>query len=326
MKISIITPVYNRADCIMRCMESATRSYIHITTGSEIKLIIEHVIVDDGSSDDTPIIIKEYQKTHPHVHLVEFHKNRGTNAARNAAVKAAQGEWCIILDSDDYFIDEALQIIIETMKTHPGYKHYMFAPDDMQPYYENNLIIKGANEMALLYPDFLNGHIGGDFIHVCNTEILRRYPFDERIRIYEGVFFLQFFREAQKMWFTNKIVTIRERNRQDSVTRDVIRTNRIVAKRTAISQELYLKNFETELEMLGMQRRLHKIRLELFDNYLLLGEYEKTKDLEKKMGLPQSSKERILRFCNAMHLGWLYRILLEGFLFFKYEVLKKELK
>lgn len=327
MKISIITPVYNRADCIMRCMESVSRSLKYILTmGNKTVHTIEQVIVDDGSSDDTPLIIKEYGEHHPHIHFIKFSQNRGTNAARNAAITAAQGEWCIILDSDDYFVDEALQIIIETMKTHPGYKHYMFAPDDMQPYYEKNLIINGANEKALLYPDFLNGHIGGDFIHVCNTEILRRYPFDERIRIYEGVFFLQFFREAQQMWFTNKVVTIRERNRQDSVTRDVIRTSRIVAQRTAISQELYLKNFETELEMLGMQRRLHKIRLELFDNYLLLGEYEKTKELEKEMGSPQSYKERILRFCNAMHLGWLYRYLLEGFLFLKYEILKKELK
>lgn len=331
MRLSIITPVYNRADCIMRCMKSVTSSFKRILTiegggGDKIDHIIEQIIVDDGSSDETPLIIKEYGKQHPHIHFIKFPQNRGTNAARNAAIRVAQGEWCIILDSDDYFVDDALQIIIETMKTHPRYKHYMFAPDDMQPYYEKNLIIKGANEKALLYPDFLNGHISGDFIHVCNTEILRRHPFDEQIRIYEGVFFLQFFKEAQRMWFTNRVVTIRERNRQDSVTRDVIRTSRIVAQRTAISQELYLKNFEIELEMLGMQRHLHKIRLELFDNYLLLGEYKKTKDLKKKMGSPQSSKERILRICNAMHLGWLYRYLLEGFLFLKYKVLKKELK
>lgn len=212
------------------------------------------------------------------------------------------------------------------MEQHTGYKHYMFAPDDMQPYYERNLIIRGANEKVLLYPDFLNGHIGGDFIHVCNTEILRRYPFNEQIRIYEGVFFLQFYREAQQMLFTNKIVTIRERNRQDSVTRDMIRTSREVAERSAISQELYLTHFETELEILGMQKRLHEIRLKLFDNYLLLGKYKKTKLLKQKMGNSKSRKESVLRLCEVMRLGWFYRFLLRGYLVMKYKVFRRSLK
>ena len=42
------------------------------------------------------------------------------------------------------------------------------------------------------------------FIHVCNTQILRNHPFDERLRIYEGLFFLMFYRDAKQMLFTNK--------------------------------------------------------------------------------------------------------------------------
>ena len=54
IKYSIITPVYNRADCIMRCMVSVSKSMQFLNGGGNI----EHVIVDDGSSDATCSIIE----------------------------------------------------------------------------------------------------------------------------------------------------------------------------------------------------------------------------------------------------------------------------
>lgn len=188
--------------------------------------------MDDGSSDATYNIVEKYAEYHPYVVFVKFPQNRGTNAARNEAIRRARGKWCIILDSDDYFVDDALLTISKTMKEHPQYKHYMFAPDDMQVYFQESPIIKGATQKVLLYPDFLNGYIGGDFIHVCNTQILRNHPFDERLRIYEGLFFLMFYRDAKQMLFTNKVVTIRERKREDSVSKDFLRISDAVIKRT----------------------------------------------------------------------------------------------
>ena len=96
---SIITPVYNRADCIMRCMQSVEKSMQTQFGGGNI----EHVIVDDGSLDSTVSIIEDYAKQHPHVVFVKFPQNRGTNAARNEAIRRAKGKWVVILDSDDYF-------------------------------------------------------------------------------------------------------------------------------------------------------------------------------------------------------------------------------
>ena len=47
--------------------------------------------------------------------FVKFDHNRGTNAARNEAIRIAKGKWSVILDSDDYFVDNALQVIVNTM-------------------------------------------------------------------------------------------------------------------------------------------------------------------------------------------------------------------
>ena len=288
-------------------------------------LEVEQIVVDDGSKDNTPQIVRQYADNHSWLRFISFPKNRGTNAARNAAIKAAKGDWCIILDSDDYFLPTALVTIISVMRKHEGYKHYMFAPDDMQPYYEQNQILKGCKEKTLLYPDFLNGYIGGDFIHVCNTEILRRHPFNEQIRIYEGLFFLMFYRDAQQMWFTNEVVTIRERNRNDSVSRESIRTKRVFIERNIQYAELMLENFEEDMKNLHMFRRLSNIKERLLENLLLISDYQKSKEILSSNDIVTNRKVKILKLVNALRLGFAYRCLLQTYLLIKYQVLHKRL-
>ena len=286
---------------------------------------VEQIVVDDGSKDNTPQIVRQYADNHSWLRFVSFPNNRGTNAARNAAIKAAKGDWCIILDSDDYFLPTALVTIINVMRKHEGYKHYMFAPDDMQPYYEQNQILKGCKEKALLYPDFLNGYIGGDFIHVCNTEILLRHPFNEQLRIYEGLFFLMFYKDAQQMWFTNEVVTIRERNRNDSVSKEFIRTKRVFTERSILSAELMLENFEEDMKNLHMLRRLSEIKERLLENLLLLSNYQKAKAILSSNDIVTNRKVKILKLVNALRLGFAYRCLLQTYLLIKYQVLHKRL-
>ena len=58
MKISIITPVYNREDCISRCIES-------VAAQSER---VEHWIINDGSTDATLSIVQQFTDKKPHIH------------------------------------------------------------------------------------------------------------------------------------------------------------------------------------------------------------------------------------------------------------------
>lgn len=282
------------------------------------------MIVDDGSLDSTVSIIEDYAKQHPHVVFVKFPQNRGTNAARNEAIRRAKGKWVVILDSDDYFCDTAISDIDQTIRENPSFGHYAFAADDMQGYYRDNLIIKGTSQKVLSYPDFLNGYVNCDFIHVMQREVLLRHPFDEELRIYEGLFFLLFYREVHQVLFTNKVVTVRERQRADSVSRDVIRTNIDVIRKKAKSQELMLQYFGDDLKLLGMTRRLHAIKVSLFENYILLGEYGKAKGLNISNSC--GKKEKILGVVYRSQTGWCYRLLLQSYLLLKYKLLKKKLK
>ena len=304
----------------MRCMESVTLSMQTEFGGGKI----EHVIVDDGSLDSTVSIVEDYAKQHPHVVFVKFPQNKGTNAARNEAIRRARGKWIIILDSDDYFCDKALADIDKTIRENPFFGHYAFAADDMQGYYKDNLVIKGANQKVLSYPDFLNGYVNCDFIHVIQREVLLRHPFDEQLRIYEGLFFLLFYRDVHQVLFTNKVVTVRERQRADSVSRDVIRTKKEIIRKNARSYELMLQYFGNDLEVLGMDRRLHAIQISLFEDYVLLGQYDKAKNLNITSFC--GKKEKLLLLICHTQTGWCYRLLLQSYLLLKYQLLKKKLK
>ena len=282
------------------------------------------MIVDDGSSDSTASIVGDYAKQHPHVVFVKFPQNRGTNAARNEAIRTAKGKWIIILDSDDYFCDTALSDIDKTMREKPSFGHYAFAADDMQGYYKDNLVIRGAKQKVLSYPDFLNGYVNCDFIHVMQREVLLRHPFDEELRIYEGLFFLLFYRAVRQVLFTNKVVTVRERQRADSVSRDVIRTKIDVIRKNARSQELMLQYFGDDLRQLGMSKRLHAIKVSLYEDYVLLGKYDKARYLNITSFC--GKKEKLLQVICRSHTGWCYRLLLQSYLLLKYQLLKKKLK
>lgn len=315
MKYSVITPVYNRADCILRCLESVTRNIGE-------REDVEHIVVDDGSTDNTLEIVSQYAAAHPHIVFHVFPKNRGTNAARNKAISLARGQWCIILDSDDYWDEKALETIDDTVCSHPEIRHFCFAPDDMQQSYDANPLLHGQHSVVLSFEDFLMERVGGDFVHVMQTEILRQYPFDEQLRIYEGVFFLSFFKEAQRILFTNTVVSHRERSREDSVSREFLRTNQTIVRRHIQAEELYENCFAKDLLALdGGEELLWGHQIDLLENYLLLQEYDKANMLIGEIRQKRLHKVPflLLLICK-LRLGGLLFVALRCYLFVKYRI------
>lgn len=92
MKISVIVPVYNMESYIERCLKSLVNQ-----TLSDIEIIV----VDDGSTDRSEIIIKQMQKVYKNIVYLKK-ENGGQATARNMALKIAQGEYIGFVDSDDW--------------------------------------------------------------------------------------------------------------------------------------------------------------------------------------------------------------------------------
>ena len=93
--ISVIMPTYNAAKWVSCTIDNlAAQTYPHF----------ELIVSDDGSQDDTVAVVrKKLAKSFKHPwQIIERGKNKGPSAARNLALKAAQGRWVQFLDSDDF--------------------------------------------------------------------------------------------------------------------------------------------------------------------------------------------------------------------------------
>jgi len=62
---------------------------------------VEIVVADNGSSDRTHAIVREYAERDPRFRLIDASERRGVSAARNAGVRAARGEFIVLCDADD---------------------------------------------------------------------------------------------------------------------------------------------------------------------------------------------------------------------------------
>lgn len=96
--VSIIVPVYNVAPYIQQCLDSI---------GMLGRNDIEIILVNDGSTDDSGAICKEYCEKWCNVRLIEK-QNGGLSDARNFGTEAAQGEYIYYLDSDDWLVPGAI--------------------------------------------------------------------------------------------------------------------------------------------------------------------------------------------------------------------------
>lgn len=112
-KLSIIIPVYNTEKHLKKCFDSIVNQ-----NNSEIEVIV----VNDGSTDNSEVIIKEYTNKYKDVFTYYKKGNTGVADTRNFGIKKATGEYIMFLDSDDYidkklydnikkYIDEDIELI-----------------------------------------------------------------------------------------------------------------------------------------------------------------------------------------------------------------------
>lgn len=106
-KVSVIVPVYNVCNYLKKCIDSVLNQ-----TMQDVQLII----VNDGSTDDSALIIDNYCKIHKNIDAI--HKNNeGVTLARETGLSFAKGEYILFLDGDDYLEKKALQILYEKAKS-----------------------------------------------------------------------------------------------------------------------------------------------------------------------------------------------------------------
>lgn len=93
--VSVIVPVYNTEKYLRQCLDSiVNQTYQNL----------EIIIVNDGSTDSSLAICKEYKNNDLRINIINK-KNGGLSSARNAGLKEATGDYVLFVDSDDFYDD-----------------------------------------------------------------------------------------------------------------------------------------------------------------------------------------------------------------------------
>lgn len=106
IKVSVIIPVYNVQAYLKQCLDSVL---------AQSMTDIEVICVDDGSTDDSLSILREYEEKDSRVRILE-QPNSGAGAARNLGLAHAKGEYLSFLDSDDFFEPDMLKTAYDCAK------------------------------------------------------------------------------------------------------------------------------------------------------------------------------------------------------------------
>ena len=101
--ISIVIPVFNVQHYLPQCLDT-----LDIQTGVNMEVIL----VNDGSTDDSLSVCKEYIQRNSNVVLIDK-ENGGLSDARNAGTKAAAGDYIYYLDSDDWLAPTAIKTLYD---------------------------------------------------------------------------------------------------------------------------------------------------------------------------------------------------------------------
>jgi glycosyltransferase involved in cell wall biosynthesis len=108
--VSVIVPTYNRADAVLRAIDSILRqSYPRV----------EAVVVDDGSSDNTADALADACRKDARVRHIRHSTNSGCAAARNTGISAAKGEYIAFLDDDDEFLPDNIRKRLAIFASNP---------------------------------------------------------------------------------------------------------------------------------------------------------------------------------------------------------------
>ena len=171
-KISVIMPAYNAGKYISTAIDSVLQQNAVGLTGEEL---LELLVVDDGSTDDTVNIVEKFCYRDTRVHLFRNPRNQGVTWSRNYAVTRATGEYVAFLDSDDWWEAGKLErqlALIQAKQCVLVYTGRELMDEEGNSLHRN---IRVPEEVD--YRQLLRGNIIPCSSVLLQSEIARKHPF-----------------------------------------------------------------------------------------------------------------------------------------------------
>lgn len=184
-KISVVIPVYNGELWIKRCVESL----LNQICGK--KYTLEIIIVDDGSVDNSPIIVDRYESSHPEIKVIHS-SNKGVSVARNKGIQIATGEYITFVDVDDYvdpeFIDKMMDGIENDIDIISGGFNAEYTKATIKKVYPKTEI-RGKEDILRTFFEgkLININVWGK---VYKTTIAKKVLFNDKYKVGEDKLYL----------------------------------------------------------------------------------------------------------------------------------------
>ena len=204
IKLTTIIPLFNGEKYIINCLECVTRQGLEPNEH-------EIIVVDDGSSDNGPALVRKFKEGYPNVILISK-ENGGVSSARNVGIDNASGEYIHFMDADDRLIDDSYSYLL---KEGGGASIIQFGSITVDNRIKTEEVINQYNENPVWTHfgstnDYINAHGSLIFVWGClyKHTLLKEVRF-RPYRISEDVLFnIDLLCKFQKISFsvTSKIV------------------------------------------------------------------------------------------------------------------------
>ena len=184
--LSVIIPNYNKGKYIGKCIQSVLEQSL---------LPDEIIVVDDCSTDDSLLVLEKIVKQGKDINILRLEKNGGVSQARNAGLKAAQGEYVTFLDADDYYANQdklinEMRLIQEKGEDIVAYSRLVFVKEDglvtQQPFIKKRCYLEGNIFGRMLTGRFQIVSIARDYC-VKRKNLLEVGGYNEDRNLYEDL-------------------------------------------------------------------------------------------------------------------------------------------
>lgn len=209
--VSIVIATYNRAWCITRAVDSVLKqTYPNY----------EIVIVDDGSTDDTEGVVRGLGSDK--IRYFKFEKNQGQMPAKDFGIKQCEGEWIIILDSDNEMVEHCIETFVKKIDALESDRIKMLVANvhdtgvggkRVDPYWEKRFSLSPVVDF-----DTLICHRGfGELFHCTHRSVFEKVPFLTRSRRNTQIIWYKCYRYTDIFYFDD-VLSIYHTDGDDRIT------------------------------------------------------------------------------------------------------------
>lgn len=212
MDISVVVCTYNKKELLLKALDSLTRQE------TEGQLIFEIIIIDDGSTDNTRDVVKEFIRNNTSVAIRYVYKTGGGVAdARNAGVAEAHGKWVAFFDDDQWaepqWLGELYRVGMEKSADCVGGTVLLDLPDSSN--LKLSMFCRGLLAEKIFGDKSRSYSIKARYVGLETNNVLVRRKLFERIGVFDASFLMggedvDFFWRARKhgaeAWYAPKAV------------------------------------------------------------------------------------------------------------------------